>query len=191
MRCSCAGDDIMSTPAANTNAAAADSGELPVPSGPDEMWEEPPTGTMPSPQVMTTPLGTRPAAETPASTLAVAHAAADVPAGSTSAAEVVASPVAASASAAGAGVVGAAGQLFVGAQKRACSVAFEVGLLDQQLTAFHMPSIIACLVSLVVMSCTRHDGSRSSLRMDEQCAHINTAHVCADYLATCQEGEAD
>ena len=128
MRCSCAGDDIMSTPAAKTNAAAADGGELPVPSGPDEMWEEPPTGTMPSPQVMTTPLGTRPAAETPASTLAVAHAAADVPAGSTSAAEVVASPVAASASAAGAGVVGAAGQLFVGAQKRACSVAFEVGL---------------------------------------------------------------
>ena len=201
MSCSCAGDDSMSTPAAKTKAAAADSGEVPVPSGPDEMWEEAPTGTVISPQVMTTPdfwlpqlspllttdpgvtarsptasalqgasqvpaapaattipllaipmaalspaaaasassaasparspLRMRPAAEIPASTVPVADAAADAPAGSTSAAQVAAGLSTTSAPAAGAGVVSAAEELFLGAQKRACSVAFQVQLPAQ------------------------------------------------------------
>ena len=200
--CSCAGDDSMPTPAAKANDAAADSGDVPVPSGPDEMWEEAPTGTVSSPQAMTTPdfwlpqlsplpttdpgvralsptasalqaasqipaststaataapvlaismaalspaaavtssaappasspLRMRPAPEVTSSIVAVAHAAADAPAGSTSDAQVAAGLSTASAPSAGAGVVSAAEALFLGAQKRACSVAFQVQLPAQ------------------------------------------------------------
>ena len=190
----------MSTPAAKTDGAAADSGNVPGPSGPDEMWEEAATGPVRSPQLMTTPdfwlpqlsplptadpgvralsptasapqgasqVPVAPAATTipllaipmaavspaaaasassaasparsplrmrpveiPASIVAVAHAAADAPAGSTSAAQVAAGLSTTSAPAAGAGVGSAAEELFLGAQKRACSVAFQVGLLAQ------------------------------------------------------------
>ena len=188
----------MSTPAAKTNAA--DSGDVPGPNGPDEMWEEAATGTASSPQVMTTssaasparsPLRMGPAAETPASTMAVAHAAVDATAGSTSAAEVVASPVAASASAAGAGVVKAAGQLFRGAQKRACSVAFEVGLPAQQHIAFqHVEAGCTCLASLlawcllVVMSCTRHDGFDKAFAWTSR-VHTSTLLMCVQTTWPC------
>ena len=212
MCCSCAGDDSMSTPAAKTNAATADSGDVIVPNGPDEMWEEASTGTVSSPQVMTTPdfwlpqlsplstadpgvkgrsptapqaasqtlpltplaaaaapvlavpmaasspaaaasspaapparspLRMEPAAETPASTVAVAHAAADATAGSTSVDGVAAGLSTASAPAAGAGMGSTAEQLFLGAQKRACSVAFQVHLPAQYSLHFNMLKLAA------------------------------------------------